>query len=112
SPRGGRSPPDPPRSWGEAFPPRPPRPPSGGTSGPCPVRGRDRLDRDGGAGPATGRRGAVRGEQARRPVRRDRAASRAGRAAGLLFLAQGPDRAVGGPGVCQLAAVSRLVPQL
>ena len=35
-----------------------------------------------------------------------------GAPAGLLLLAQGPDRAVGGPGVCKARAVSRLVPQL
>src|SRR6476646_5671928 len=68
----------------------PPRPgPTAGTAGAVvakagsrAVRRRDRLDRDGGADPAAGRRGAVRGEQARRPVRRDRAAGRGDRATG------------------------------
>ena len=49
---------------------------------PRPVRRRDRLDRGRGAGPATGRRRAVRGEQAGRPVRGDRGACRGHRAAG------------------------------
>ncbi len=54
---GGTTPPDPPRSRGAARPPYPPalRPPSGGIAARAgAVRGRDRLDRDGGAGPAAG----------------------------------------------------------
>ena len=65
---------------GPARPPRQRRPRA--APGARAVRRRDRLDRDGGAGPAAGRRGAVRGEQARRPVRRDRAARRGDRATG------------------------------
>src|ERR1700733_1053797 len=52
------------------------------TKSPRPVRRRDRLDRGRGAGPAAGRRRAVRGEQAGRPVRGDRGAGRGHRAAG------------------------------